>query len=276
MNFMDLSPDYTPRSGKIEWHITYRCNLGCRACSRCSWMEQPHTPDMTLDDARECMRQADEIGWRRLPGPGYGAEPPRIVIVGGEPTLHPQFLEFVRMAMEWSGTYCEVFSNHFTAESRELLDMARTKFGASINRDGIKTAPRRSPDDGGQVWGMETYVSPHEAGLPLKICYCHSFMICGIGYDSSGFSPCPLGMMVSKILGVKGTTRNLADLFNAETMYFMTTEICRHCGYEGQNRYAPSQLLGAFRDYAATCPKLKSGDMVSPIWQKAFEKLGVK
>src|SRR5262244_2260429 len=122
---------YTPKSGKVEMHITYRCNLTCTACTRESFLTRAHTPDMTLEDLHEFFRQADAIGWRDMPGPGNGAEKPRVVLIGGEPTLHPDFMEFVTLIQQWSGTYVQVFSNATTAKSKALLEQARS-IGASI------------------------------------------------------------------------------------------------------------------------------------------------
>lgn len=274
VNKMSDMPDYRPKSGKIEWHITYRCNLGCKACTRCSWMNPPHTGDMTLDDAYECMRQADAIGWRKMPGPGNGAERPRVLILGGEPTLHPDFLEFVRLAREWTGTYVQILSNGYSEETRRLLNVAQRIYGAPSMLEGFKNHPRQAECDGSQLWHMETYVSPAEANLPFAICYCHSSQICGIGADHSGYSPCPIGLMVSKVLGVEGVTKNFADLYDIEKSNKMTLAICEHCGFEKLNRYGPMHLLDAFKTYAASCPKVR-GAPVSPIWMKAFQRLGI-
>lgn len=274
MDQNDIVSDFTPRTGKLEWHLTYRCNLGCKACSRCSWLPRPHTPDMTIADARECMRQADYIGWRQLPGPGNGAEPPRIIIIGGEPTLHPDFMEFVKMAADWSGTYVQVFSNGFTQQSRDLLEEARLTYSASINTEGFKTASRAKPEDeaGAQLWNMETYVSPAEAGMSLKLCYCHSFVICGIGVDSTGYSPCPIGLSVSSILGVPGKTNRLADLWDVQKCYDMTRAMCSHCGYAAEYRYGPEGSYQKFMEYAKACPSYR-GALVSPRWASAFQAL---
>lgn len=66
----------TPKSNEAEWHITYKCDLNSPNCNRLCFLP-PTTPDMTLDDSRGFNRQARELGWF-----------PKIVILGGEPTLH--------------------------------------------------------------------------------------------------------------------------------------------------------------------------------------------
>jgi hypothetical protein len=225
---------------------------------------------MTLEDAHECMRQADAIGWRNMPGPGNGAEKPRVLIIGGEPTLHPDFLEFVRIAGEWTGTYVQVLSNGYTPESRALLLQAQIKFSASIFEGGFKTGQRKEIHDGEQSWNMETCVSPAEAGMPCRICYVHASEICGIGVDHHGYSLCPIGLSVAGVLGVPARTRNLADLWDREKAYGLTLSMCRHCGYAGLYRYEP--IIEQFRNYTDSC-QLIHGVAVSPIWERALLKL---
>ena len=80
--------DYTPKSGRAEWHLTYKCNLSCGNCNRLSQFK-PTTDDMTIDDAKYFIQQCHDIGWI----------PNEIAIIGGEPTLHKDFDKFIELAL---------------------------------------------------------------------------------------------------------------------------------------------------------------------------------
>ena len=265
---------YIPTSGKCEVHLTHRCNLTCTACTRESFLAKPHTPDMTLEDLDEFFRQADAIGWRDMPGPGNGAERPRIVVIGGEPTLHPDFLEFVDRIQQWSGTYAQVFSNGTTRKSQQLIAQARD-IGASIQSDTFKPVSIRSQDDMKEGWWcLTTCVSPVDAGMePLGKCFSHCSEICGFSVDHNGYSPCAVGHSASTVLRLGAVTKNLADLWDEEKAKAMTEAQCRHCGWNVRGRYGNPDGVEAFEKYAAALPQLKSGTLVSPTWEKALRGL---
>jgi hypothetical protein len=265
---------YIPTSGKAEIHATYRCNLTCTACTRESFLATPHTPDMTLDDLFEFFRQADEIGWKDMPGPGNGSEKPRVILIGGEPTLHPQFLEFVDLIHKWSGTYVQIYSNATTAKSKELLEKARLQFSASIAQTSFKLTSIRSQSDIKEGWwSTTTCVSPIDAGFePLGKCFAHSSEICGFSVDHNGYSPCAIGHSASTVLGLGATTKNLADLWDEEKVKAMTLAQCNHCGWNVRGRGMKSEDVEAFEKYAGQLPKLKSETPVSPTWEKALRQ----
>src|SRR5690242_5002679 len=84
--------NYTPTSGKIELHILYDCNLSCVNCNRMSQINTAHTPPMTVADVKEIFRQCDELNWK-----------PDVLIIGGEPSLHPDIVEICRLARNFVG-----------------------------------------------------------------------------------------------------------------------------------------------------------------------------
>ncbi|MFH0902131.1 MAG: hypothetical protein V2A73_15985 [Pseudomonadota bacterium] len=225
---------------------------------------------MTLDDAREWCKQADEIGWKRFQPTKENA---RIILIGGEPTVHPDFMEFVQLAMEWSGAYVQVYSNGWSAQTRALLEHARIHHSASIERSNAK--PRGSvtgPEWAG--WRLDMYVSPADAGVPSPPCYVHPSEICGLGIDHEGYSMCPIGASVRALLGLP-RTRRFADLFDIDLAARMTAEECSHCGYEYAKRAASNEHKERFAAYVAQCPTMQ-GCLMSPTWQSVFQGREVK
>lgn len=230
-------------------------------------MSQPPVPPMTLDDVREFIRQAQELDW--VPG---------IVITGGEPTLHPEFLEIVRIASEFthstgkseiateraSGNYVRIFSNAYTEKSRRLLEEASARYRASIVRDTWKLGGSVTSAADYPGWVDDVFVSPTDLGKPLRaVCYQACSQICGLSVDSEGYSPCSPGGALGALLGV-GKTKRLADLFDQQKVAELAAALCRHCG---------SQAVGMnilTREEVDAQPKLFNSPM-SPTWVRAFE-----
>lgn len=259
--------DLRPTSNSAELHLLYQCNLACVACTRGSFLSQPPVAPMTIDDVHEFIRQATELDW--VPG---------IVITGGEPTLHPQFLEIVRIASEFthstnksdrateraSGNYVRIFSNAYTEKSRRLLEEASGRYRASIVRDTWKLGGSVTSAADYPGWTEDVFVSPTDLGKPLRApCYQHSSEICGISVDSEGYSPCSPGGGLGALLGV-GKTKRLADLFDREKVAALSAELCGACG---------SQAVGMnilTREEVDAQPK-RFGAPMSSVWIKAFE-----
>lgn len=69
----------------FETHITEACNLKCRGCSHFSVFAKPHHKSLTeFDNEFRRLSKIEEIGIIRL--------------MGGEPLLNPDFMEYVRIA----------------------------------------------------------------------------------------------------------------------------------------------------------------------------------
>jgi len=75
-----LGPEYYRNLSMIEIDITYACNLRCYNCNR-SCTQAPTVERMTVDQIKKFVEEskASNLQWKR------------IRILGGEPTLHPDF-----------------------------------------------------------------------------------------------------------------------------------------------------------------------------------------
>jgi hypothetical protein len=266
-----------PASTKAEFHLTYRCSLGCPACSRACFAKA-HTPDMTLEDAEEFFRQADALQWK-----------PRIILIGGEPTLNPDFEQFVRIASAWSGTYVQVYSNGY-GTAAPLLEKVCSEQNASICRDGEKLAGRVSGNEA--WWDRFVFVSPVDAMVSVRDkCFIHSSWICGVGIDHEGYSLCPVGLTMAAHVAPQARTKRLADLFDPLLAKTMTDEMCRHCGHHYSERLRPGYPAERCLPHSQSVERSRRSEFyrfaaygdseevelfgetpASPLWMKAFRR----
>lgn len=256
--------DLTPRRGptaKAEWTITLACDLECSACTRASFLREPHTASMTIEDAHEFCRQASALDWH-----------PQIIIIGGEPTMHPDFEMFVDIARGFNGCVPQVWSNGYSPKAQRRLAMVRDKAAVVVDTqkpEGSITGP----NERFKGWMDDMFVSPTDMGRESvrMTCYQHGGTgpetnpgLCGISVDHDGYAPCALGGAIESLLRVGGRTKVLADLFDQDKAAKMSEELCRHCGFQGT-------LQGFLtREQVDSQPK-RFGTPLSPTWEKAFE-----
>lgn len=250
----DTWTDLRPTTQKVELNVTYQCPLDCTGCNRGSFLQKPHTPDMTLDDVREFFRQADDLCWK-----------PRITLIGGEPTLHPQFLEILDMCTAWSEHRVEIWSNAFAPRAKQLLKLARKK-GAAIQKDTQKPmGARRGPRSETDYWVLDQCISPADFGITRDACFQHHSVICATAVGANGYGPCSLAGGIDALLNVGATTRTLADMFDREKVAALTEAACRHCGSQFMER----DDKGHTTDVSHL--PVRFGVRMSPTWVNAFQ-----
>lgn len=80
---------YYKRNGiKLDIHLTEHCNLNCKGCSHFSPLAEKEFADVDVFE-KDLIRISELFDPKNI----YG-----IVLVGGEPLLHPQVLDFVKIA----------------------------------------------------------------------------------------------------------------------------------------------------------------------------------
>jgi len=242
---MTTTPDYTPKSNEAEWHITYKCDLNCPNCNRLCFLP-PTTRDMTLDDTREFNQQARELGWF-----------PKIVILGGEPTLHRDLFSFIDIANELSPGRVEVWSNGYRPAAKEMLERIRSEGKARVCEETIK------PDGCVVLPQGDFFLAPVDFGeIGHRPCHNHSAIGCGISVDAEGYTLCSVGGAIDSVLELGLRTKNLADLFDPEFAHRQTCSLCDVCGRElgiTNAKIAKSQVM--------------HGTLMSPTWQKAVARI---
>ncbi|MBI5478762.1 MAG: radical SAM protein [Deltaproteobacteria bacterium] len=237
--------DLTPTSNQAEIHLTYRCNLRCKCCNRCAFLDPPHTPDITRADILDFFAQARVLKWQ-----------PKILIIGGEPTLHPQFEELVRVCAAESVHRVVVWSNGYARATKRAL--ARISTVADVFEETFKQKGSVVHEQ------QDVYCAPVDLGVSRPICGQHASRTCGISVDALGFTPCCMGGAIDGVLGLGARTRVLADLWDADKVAKQTRRLCDHCGH------LLSQLAPLLRLRMATFER-RHGGCASPTWARAFD-----
>lgn len=103
----------------FELHVTHACNLACESCQH--YTNQHHKGMVSLDQAESWMRH-----WsgRLLPK--------NFELLGGEPAIHPQLSDFVRLARRYfPHSQVRVLSNGFLLNRHPDLPVALKEVGNS-------------------------------------------------------------------------------------------------------------------------------------------------
>lgn len=204
---------HAPSSNIAEWHITYRCNLSCTHCSRLCFLP-PTTPDMTLEDVKEFVRQAKEMNWK-----------PLIRITGGEATLHHDFFAILEIANE-IGHHVELWSNGYSSSTKQKLEQVKASNLATIIEFTQK------PDGSVRHNDLNYFIAPVDFNNKPQSCGFHSHMgLCGISVDSCGYTVCPVGGAIDSVLALGLRTRRLADVFDPAFVQHQTDILCSLCGH---------------------------------------------
>jgi hypothetical protein len=242
-----MNNSYIPRSNRAEWHITYTCNLKCTHCNRLSFLPT-QTPDMSLNNAEEFCNQSNNLKWK-----------PKIVIVGGEPTLHPQFFEFLKIAINFTGdsNEIEVWSNGYSAKSKKILEKVKDQQLAVVADGTIK-------NNGSIIQpANDLYLAPIDFGMNYRLpCWCHAKELCGISVDSIGYTLCASGGAIDSFLKKGLRTKNLLNLFNEDWAKQHTDDLCKLCGH----------ALGISKEKENNS-KIICGSRMSKTWIDAIQPL---
>lgn len=227
-----------------EWHLTYKCNLACVHCNHLC-MFPPQTSDMSIKHAEQFCRQATELDWR-----------PKIFLIGGEPTLHQDFFQFLDIAAAFNPGNVWVWSNGYSVQSQEILERVRQEGKARVVESTIKLK-------GSVVQPQQDcFIAPADRGESRGLCKWHPFVgICGISVDSCGYTLCSAGGAIDGVLRLGLRTQRLADLFEHKWAGRHTRALCRWCG----------RGLGVkFIDQRAT---QINGSWMSPTWAQAVARI---
>lgn len=227
---------------KIEIEITTKCNMQCYHCDR-SCRQAPSDEYMSLDQIKYFIDESIKTNkkWNF------------VVLIGGEPTLHPNIYElcdlFINYKLKYSpNTKLTISTNGVSAETKEVLanlpDIIHHENSSKISINNTRFYTFNiAPVD------MEKYNNP-ETDFSKG---CKTVSTAGSALTRYGYYSCGAAASVDRVLGLDIGIKNFNDITEEK----FRTQLRLLCGYCG---FFESKIM---EDY-----ELKA---VSPSWQKAYD-----
>jgi len=240
-----LGRQYQRSRDLIEVDITYLCNLHCHNCNR-SVSQARDSMHMTIETVRNFVNESVQRGkrWRR------------IRVLGGEPTLHPDFQTIIQELLlyrRWNPScIVEIVSNGYgTRVARELESLPEEVMVANTAKSG-PVQPHFSPFNLAPVDDMRYVLTDFSNACVIA-------RDCGMGLTPMGYYPCAIAGGIDRILGANLGTATLP--LDDDDMVESTRRLCRLCGLFRDGHFVPRALR----------PKLE-GERVSPTWRNLYDR----
>jgi len=211
-----------------EIDITRRCNFSCPGCNHLCNIIKDESSDMTSEDIASIIDQIN----------ANDKEPKRMIVVGGEPTLHPKCVEFCKYIKEHVSSYSQLRMN---------TNFSNQEMVSEIEKLGYDMADYLGPRDADKLRRIKadvhynSLISPKEEGLPISDPH-SCFILRGLG----GSGPCgicvhrykgrlqwcycPNATSICKLIRREDEFMfpTLAELFRS-SIDKLCSEVCVHC-----------------------------------------------
>lgn len=251
---------FLPNINKVEIDINYECNLKCLGCNR-SCTQAPTTESVTFSDIKQFVEESKSIQkkWEL------------INILGGEPTLHPEFKKIIHFIhneyiTKYSPkTILQIVSNGYEEKSRILCDEMRAKYkNVRIDYGSYKTDRK-----------VEYFSSFNDAPIDdkkfkgsdyKKGCWVTSY--CGIGLNKNGYYACAVAGGIDRTSHKNMAIPKLAAITD-EKLEKQLEEFCKYCG----NFKAYEDNFGNF------IPRIEKEpfkNVMSKSWKELYKKYNGK
>ena len=240
---------YAPRIAHLKINCTYACDRRCANCNRVTRIA-PSCPSEDLDPA-QLARMLEEASHG---GPRWT----RIVLTGGEPTMHPGFEELVDVMMDYKQrrnpechmtTFTYHHPEHYCKIERATRKHPLFQVWDTGKQEGRihRWAPFMAPIDNPKRDPNHFYRGCHM-----------NCRLCGTGYDYKGFYCCPVATNIARIFGMDMAIQHPKDV-TLESLTDQFQAVCPKCGLynyypagDSAKDLVSKSWLEAFRRYNAT------------------------
>lgn len=246
---------FKPNLKRIEIDITYKCNLKCRNCNR-SCSQAPSNEFLSIEIIRKFISESIMLNWKWE----------LINILGGEPTLHPQFAQIIHEILTdyvdhfSPGTLIQVTSNGFGSFVKDQLKHLPEHPSLLVDYNSFKKSeiiPYFSAFNDAPIDQKEYNSTEY-----FKGCWVTAY--CGIGLNQEGYFPCGVAGGIERIFKFNKGIKSLSEV--DETIANLLKDYCPYCG----NFTAYSDNKGNFIPRNEKAPLTEV--IISPTWKEKYEE----
>ena len=221
----------------LQLDITTQCNLKCFKCDRmCS--QAPSEDRMSLEQVEFFINESKEFPWKR------------IEVMGGEPTVHPNFWEIIELLLHYQKNFNNQCELKITTNGKMPIKDLIYLYRVLENKIGIINTNKSSR--------IQTFNNINVAPCDMESFRNSNFKIgcyrpesCGWGLSRIGYYPCGPGAAIDRVFGFNIGIKHLKDV-NNESLDKQKEILCKVCGhFMGDN--------------------FTNINSVSETWKKAFE-----
>ena len=188
-----------------------------------------------------------------------------INLLGGEPTLHPDFLPIVRAILSdyiiphSPQTVLQITSNGYSEQTQHILAALPKSANIVVDAASFKES-RRVP------YFTSFNLAPIDDEKFKNADFskgCWVISYCGIGLNKDGYYVCSAAGGIDRIFGFNQGIKKLAEV--NESIKEQLNQFCRYCG--NFSEYAPNQ-----GDFIPRCEKAaQTKPLLSESWQKQYK-----
>lgn len=221
-----LGYQYAPSRDLIEIDLTYLCNLRCKNCNRSS-AQAPEARHISISQIERFVDESivQNQQWRR------------IRILGGEPTLHPEFLQILQTLLKLKKvapqTAIEVVTNGYGAKVNAILDRIPESVEVENSAKSQNVQPGFGPFNMAPIDSWQYAFADYRNG-------CDIAQSCGIGLTPQGYYPCAVAGGIDRVLGLERGRQSIPEA--DDDMRDLMAEACRLCGRFRDGHYVPEKL----------------------------------